>query len=56
VKRCVYCSHPPYYVKWDDVPGYTLWAVDCTMHCWMTDFYYTKKEARKEWKGHKRGD
>ena len=53
MKPCVHCGSRAIYIKWDDVPGWVLWAVRCDMRCWQTEYYYTKREARKEWKDYK---
>jgi hypothetical protein len=48
LKSCSCCNSRAIYVKWC-VGVYTLWAVECEMRCFLTDFFYSKGEARDQW-------
>jgi len=47
--NCSCCGYRAFYVERHVGIGCTLWAVECGQRCFITDFFYSKGEARKQW-------
>ena len=46
--NCSCCGNRPVYVEWA-VAGCSLWAVSCERRCFITEFFYKKRRAKKQW-------